>query len=171
MKNESINTELELIKNSERFNYFLNDIQNAYWAENIQLKIFPRWASLANSQELRNSVLDYILMTAEQVHHIEYIFEIFAQQARGKIDTVLREVIHNSEMTAEATSQLPKTADSVILKHLCEIVSYQIDMYQKLYSAAKMFKQQVVSELIEKTLSQELEIFRCFQKLRNKLAI
>ena len=174
MKTNSVNPEFaqehELTNNSENFNYFLNDIQNAYWAENIQLKTFPKWALLANSQELRKSVLDYILLTAGHVQHIENIFEILAQKAKGKIDNALKDVLHRSEILAENTALLATTADSAIIKALCEIVSYQIEIYEKLNSAAKTFKQQSISELIEKTLKEEYEIFKYFVKLRDRIS-
>jgi len=163
------NLDYELSDNPDNFHHFLNGIQNAYWAENIQLKTFPRWALLAHSQELRKSVLDYILMTAGHVQQIENIFEILAQKTRGKIDTVLKDVMQKSEQNAENRVIMSTTADSVIIKGLCEIALYQIEIYEKLNAMAKAFNHQKISELIEKTLKEEHEFFRYFQKLRDRI--
>lgn len=173
MKTDSPRSEFdqhyEICSNPEAFRSFLNKIENVYWAENIQLKTFSKWALLVTSPELRKSVLDYLLITAGQVQHIEQIFEILAQETKGKIDTALNDLLHEIEVLTESTVLLASTADFLIVKALCKIASYQIDVYEKLNSMAKKLKQYKISELIEKTLGEEHEIFRYFQNFGMKL--
>ncbi|MCF2447731.1 DUF892 family protein [Dyadobacter sp. CY345] len=173
MKTDSPRSEFdqhyEIANNPETFHFFLSNIQHVYWAENIQLKTFSKWALLVNSQELRKSVLDYMLVTAGQVQHIEHIFEILAQKTKGKIDTTLSDLIRDIEIITENTKTAASAADSVIVKALCEIASYQIEVYEKLNSLAKRLKHYKISELIEKTLKEEHEIFRYFQNFGTRL--
>lgn len=158
------------LNNNENLDDILHDIQKIYWSENIQLKTFPKWALLANSQELRKSVLDYILLTAGHVYYIESIFEILARDVKGKIDSALWDVLRQSDINAEDHMKRTRTADDIMVRALCDILSYQIKIYENLKRTAVGSNLVSIYKLIEKALNEKNEIFDCFTKLKNKIS-
>ena len=133
---------------------FEEALRDIYYAEKAVLKVLPKMAKQASSEELAAAFTSHHEQTGQQVVRLERIFERLGKTARGKkcpaIDGILEE---GRELMKEAKNDTVRDAGMLAAAQAVE--HYEIARYGTLKAWAEKLGMPDAVELLEETLKEE----------------
>ena len=149
MKNKNNNSELE--------KFFLDALQDIYYAEAKIEESLAKIKHKATSEELQEANEDHELITKKQILRLEKVFKHLGEEAKKKkcdaIDGILKEV---DEMV-KSTKDGSMTRDVAIIIGAQKVEHYEIATYGGLVQIAITLGYEKVADLLETTLDEEEE--------------
>ena len=149
MKNKNNNSELE--------KFFLDALQDIYYAEAKIEESLAKIKHKATSEELQEAIEDHELITKKQILRLEKVFKHLGEEAKKKkcdaIDGILKEV---DEMV-KSTKDGSMTRDVAIIIGAQKVEHYEIATYGGLVQIAITLGYEKVADLLETTLDEEEE--------------
>jgi ferritin-like metal-binding protein YciE len=91
--------------------YFIESLQDIYYAEKAITKALPKMTKAATSEELRTAFEDHLAVTEEQITRLERVFESIGEKAKGKKCEAIEGLIKESESIIEDTDDGTATRD------------------------------------------------------------
>src|ERR1700761_4603085 len=91
------------VENSKLRDFFIDQLQDIYWAEKKLVKTLPKMAEAAHSEELRQAFNSHLLETKNHVTRIEKTFELFNQEANDKVCPALKGIAEEGEDIIDET--------------------------------------------------------------------
>jgi ferritin-like metal-binding protein YciE len=144
------------MKTSSLHELFVEELQDAYDAENQLIKALPKMAQAAASDELRQGFEEHLEQTRQQARRLEQIFEQLGEDAKGKKCKGMEGVIkEGSEIIKEKMDDNVK--DAALISAAQRVEHYEIAAYGTLRTWANLLGQQEAVSLLEETLSEEKE--------------
>lgn len=149
MENKNNNSELE--------KFFLDALQDIYYAEAKIEESLAKIKHKATSEELQEAIEDHELVTKKQILRLEKVFKLLGEEAKKKkcdaIDGILKEV---DEMV-KSTKDGSMTRDVAIVIGAQKVEHYEIATYGGLVQIAITLGYEKVADLLETTLDEEEE--------------
>jgi len=149
MKKNNSHTELE--------KFFLDALQDIYYAEGKIEESLAKIKHKATSEELQEAIEDHELVTKKQILRLEKVFKHLGEEAKKKkcdaIDGILKEV---DEMV-KSTKDGSMTRDVAIIIGSQKVEHYEIATYGGLVQIAITLGHEKVAGLLETTLDEEEE--------------
>ena len=149
MENKNNNSELE--------KFFLDALQDIYYAEAKIEESLAKIKHKATSEELQEAIEDHELVTKKQILRLEKVFKLLGEEAKKKkcdaIDGILKEV---DEMV-KSTKDGSMTRDVAIIIGAQKVEHYEIATYGGLVQIAITLGYEKVADLLEITLDEEEE--------------
>lgn len=149
MENKNNNSELE--------KFFLDALQDIYYAEAKIEESLAKIKHKATSEELQEAIEDHELVTKKQILRLEKVFKHLGEEAKKKkcdaIDGILKEV---DEMV-KSTKDGSMTRDVAIIIGAQKVEHYEIATYGGLVQIAITLGYEKVADLLETTLDEEEE--------------
>src|ERR1700748_3974847 len=70
--------------NSKLREFFIEQLQDIYWAEQKLVKTLPKLADAAHSDELRDAFDSHLAETETHVTRLEQVFDLLGEKAKAK---------------------------------------------------------------------------------------
>ena len=135
--------------------FFLDQLQDIYYAENKITQSLPKMAEAATTGELKEAFEDHLHQTQRHIKRLEKAFESIGQRAEGKkceaMEGIAREVDNIIEETEEGTL----TRDAALIIAAQKVEHYEIATYGGLVQLAITMDLHDAADLLDKTLVEE----------------
>lgn len=135
--------------------FFLDQLQDIYYAEQKILQSLPKMKDAATTEELKDAFDDHLHQTQRHVKRLEKVFETLDKKAEGKkceaIEGISREVENIISETEEGTM----TRDAALIIAAQKVEHYEIATYGGLVQLAITMQLHDAADLLDKTLVEE----------------
>jgi len=135
--------------------FFLDQLQDIYYAEQKILQSLPKMKEAATTEELKDAFDDHLHQTQRHVRRLEKVFETIDKKAEGKkceaIEGISREVENIISETEEGTM----TRDAALIIAAQKVEHYEIATYGGLVQLAITMQLHDAADLLDKTLVEE----------------
>ena len=137
--------------------YFVESLQDIYYAEKAITKALPKMTKAATSEELKDAFEEHLAVTQEQVSRLEQVFETMGEKAKGKKCEAIEGLIKEGESIIEDTDEGTATRDVGLIMAGQKIEHYEIATYGGLVQLAHTLGLEDAAELLAITLKEEKE--------------
>lgn len=149
------NAQQEFTGKSHLEKFFLDQLQDIYYAENKITQSLPKMAAAATTGELKEAFEDHLHQTQRHIKRLEKAFESIGKTAEGKkceaIEGITREVENIITETEEGTL----TRDAALIIAAQKVEHYEIATYGGLVQLAITMNLHDAADLLDKTLVEE----------------
>ena len=137
--------------------YFLESLQDIYYAEKAITKALPKMMESATSTELISAFEDHLAVTEEQIARLGKVFESIGEKAKGKKCEAIEGLIKEAESIIEDTEDETATRDVGLIMAAQKVEHYEIATYGGLVQLAQTLGYDDAAELLQETLNEEKE--------------
>jgi ferritin-like metal-binding protein YciE len=141
--------------NSKLKEFFIDQLQDIYWAEKKLVKTLPKLSKAAHSGELRDAFDSHLAETEEHVTRVENIFGILGEKAEAKECPALKGIAEEGEEIIDETEENTAQRDVGLIFAGQKAEHYEIATYGALLQLAKDMGQDQIADLLSQTLSEE----------------
>lgn len=137
--------------------FFVESLQDIYYAEKAIVKALPKMAKAATSAELIGAFEDHLEVTRQQVSRLEEVFEAIGEKAKGKKCEAIEGLIKEGESIIEDTDEGTATRDVGLIMAGQKVEHYEIATYGGLVQLAQTLGMEEAAQLLQETLDEEKE--------------
>jgi ferritin-like metal-binding protein YciE len=141
--------------NSKLKEFFLEQLQDIYWAENKLVKTLPKMAEAAHSDELRGAFESHLAETEGHVTRIRQVFDLLGEKAEAKECPALKGIAEEGEDIIDETDEGTAQRDVGLIFAGQKAEHYEIATYGGLVQLAKDMGQDEIADLLQQTLAEE----------------
>ncbi|MET0300395.1 MAG: ferritin-like domain-containing protein [Flavitalea sp.] len=135
--------------------FFIDQLQDIYYAEQQLTKALPEIARATTTEELEEAFNDHLDQTQKHIRRLEKVFELIGQEPKAKkceaMDGILREV----KTIISETKKGSMTRDAALIIAAQKVEHYEIASYGGLVQLAVTMDLRKVADLLDKTLNEE----------------
>jgi ferritin-like metal-binding protein YciE len=135
--------------------FFKDQLQDIYWAEQKLVKTLPKLEEAANSPELKQAFNSHLQETKNHVSRLEKVFEIIGEKAEGKKCPAIAGIADEGEEIIDETEENTAQRDVGLIFAGQKAEHYEIATYGGLIQLAKTLGWSDAAELMSVTLSEE----------------
>jgi ferritin-like metal-binding protein YciE len=135
--------------------FFLDQLQDIYYAEQKILQSLPKMKDAATTEELKDAFDDHLHQTQRHVKRLEKVFETLNQSAEGKKCEAIEGIAREVENIISETEQGTMTRDAALIIAAQKVEHYEIATYGGLVQLAITMQLHDAADLLDKTLVEE----------------
>jgi len=152
-------SQVDKIKNHEEGSdireFFIEELQDIFWAENHLLKSLPELKEATTTWELEEAIADHILETENQVTRLHKVFELLGVEAEGQKCEAMTGLVKEAQQVVKDTKEGSIVRDVAIIIACQKVEHYEIAAYGSLRALAQIMGESEIEELLEETLEEE----------------
>jgi ferritin-like metal-binding protein YciE len=137
--------------------FFVEELQDIYWAEKHLVKELPKLQKAATSEELADAFGDHQAATEEHVSRLEEVFKMMGETAKAKKCEAMEGLVKEAQHIIEETKEETATRDVALIMAAQKMEHYEIATYGSLVQLAKTIGMTDVAEVLAETLDEEKE--------------
>jgi ferritin-like metal-binding protein YciE len=137
--------------------FFVEELQDIYWAEKHLVKELPKLQKAATSEELADAIGDHQAATEEHVSRLEDVFKMMGETAKAKKCEAMEGLVKEAQNVIEDTDEETATRDVALIMAAQKVEHYEIATYGSLVQLAKTIGMMDVAEVLAETLMEEKE--------------
>ncbi|MHA4807218.1 YciE/YciF ferroxidase family protein [Flavitalea flava] len=153
--NEGNTTGKEVTRNSKLQEFFIDQLEDIYWAEQKLVKTLPKLEESAHSQELKQAFNNHLQETKNHVTRLEKIFELIGEPAQAKKCHAIAGIIDEGEDIIDETEENTAQRDVGLIFAGQKAEHYEIATYGGLVQLARTLGYTDAAELLGVTLAEE----------------
>jgi ferritin-like metal-binding protein YciE len=138
--------------------FFVEELQDIYWAEKHLAKELPKLQKAATSEELAEAFGDHQAETEEHVSRLEDVFKMLGETAKAKKCQAMEGLVKEATEIIEETEEETATRDVALIMAAQKMEHYEIATYGSLVQLAKTIGLHDVAEVLAETLNEEKEV-------------
>jgi ferritin-like metal-binding protein YciE len=138
--------------------FFVEELQDIYWAEKHLAKELPKLQKAATSEELAEAFGDHQAETEEHVSRLEDVFKMMGETAKAKKCQAMEGLVKEATEIVEETEEQTATRDVALIMAAQKMEHYEIATYGSLVQLAKTIGLHDVAEILAETLNEEKEV-------------
>lgn len=143
------------MKNNAKFNeFFIDELRDIYYAEQLLIKALPKMAEHAQSDRLADAFRQHLQETEEQVDRLEQIFQLLNTPAKGKKCDAMTGLVEEGKELMKTYSDSP-LSDAALISAAQKVEHYEIASYGCLATWADLQGLNEVADLLRMTLDEE----------------
>jgi len=142
-------------RNSKLQEFFKDQLQDIYWAEQKLVKTLPKLEDAASSSELKQAFNSHLQETKNHVSRLEKVFELIGEQAEAKKCHAIAGIADEGEEIIDETEENTAQRDVGLIFAGQKAEHYEIATYGGLVQLAKTLGYPDAAELLSVTLSEE----------------
>jgi len=135
--------------------FFIEQLQDIYWAEQKLVKTLPKMANAAHSADLREAFNSHLEETRQHVTRIEQAFQMMNETADTQECQAMKGIIKEGEGIIDETEDETAQRDVGLIFAGQKAEHYEIATYGGLVQLAKTMGQNDVASLLSQTLAEE----------------
>jgi ferritin-like metal-binding protein YciE len=135
--------------------FFLDQLQDIYYAEKKITQSLPKMEQAATTQELKEAFEDHLHQTQRHVKRLEKVFETLNKKAEGKKCEAIEGISREVESIIEETEEGSMTRDAALVIAAQKVEHYEIATYGGLVQLAITMQLHDAADLLDKTLVEE----------------
>jgi ferritin-like metal-binding protein YciE len=142
-------------RNSLLKEFFIEQLQDIYWAEKHLVKELPKMQKAATAEELGEAIGEHLTVTEDHVSRLEEVFQMMGTAAKAKKCEAMEGLTKEAHSIIDETQQGTATRDAAIIMAAQKVEHYEIATYGGLVQLAKTIGMNDVADLLSQTLSEE----------------
>jgi ferritin-like metal-binding protein YciE len=142
-------------QNSKLRTFFIDQLQDIYWAEQKLVKTLPKLSEAAHSPELRQAFDSHLNETRNHVTRIEKAFSMLQKKAEAKECPAIKGIAEEGEEIIDETEDNTAQRDVGLIFAGQKAEHYEIATYGALIQLAKDMGETEVASLLQETLKEE----------------
>ena len=135
---------------------FEEEIRDLYDAERQLVKVLPKIAKSAGSEELRTGLEEHLEATKGHVIRLEQVFESIGAKPKGKNCEAMRGLLAEGQEVIGSSPE-GELHDLQLIGTSRRVEHYEMAAYQTVIKLAEAMGNQTAAELLRETLSEEEE--------------
>jgi ferritin-like metal-binding protein YciE len=151
MKSESINGSGD----SKLRQFFVDQLQDIYWAEKKLVKTLPKLQDAATTDELKNAFANHLEETKGHVTRLEDVFSQIGEEANATKCPAMAGIVDEGGDIIDETEDNTAQRDVGLIFAGQKAEHYEIATYGGLISLAKVLGYDNVSGILRQTLQEE----------------
>ena len=136
-------------------NFFIEQLQDIYWAEKKLVKKLPKLSAAATTQQLKDALSDHLMQTRNHVTRLEKVFALINEPADGKKCPAMAGIFEEGEDIIDETDEGSLQRDVGIIFAAQKAEHYEIATYGGLAQLAKTMGYFEAKEILGETLDEE----------------
>lgn len=137
--------------------FFIDELQDIYWAEKHLAKELSKLQKAATSEELADAFGDHQAATEEHVTRLEEVFKMMGETAKAKKCEAMEGLVKEAHHIIDETEEETATRDVALIMAAQKMEHYEIATYGSLVQLAKTIGMNNVAEVLVETLQEEKE--------------
>jgi ferritin-like metal-binding protein YciE len=135
--------------------FFIEQLQDIYYAEQQIIKALPKMDKAATSEELKEAFQDHLHQTTKHVSRLEKVFKTIGKQAQGKKCEAIEGILKEAESIISDTKEGTATRDAALILAAQKVEHYEIATYGGLVQLAITVGLSDAADILDKTLAEE----------------
>ncbi len=135
--------------------FFVQQLQDIYWAEQKLVKTLPKLSEAATSEELQGAFDSHLQETKHHVSRLERVFELMGEDAKATECPALKGIAEEGEDIIDETDDNTAQRDVGLIFAGQKAEHYEIATYGALRQLAHDMGLEEVADLLDQTLSEE----------------
>ena len=135
--------------------FFLDQLQDIYYAEHKITQSLPRMIDSATTDELSEAFDDHLHQTQRHIKRLERVFETIGRKAEGKKCEAIEGIAREVDQIIEETEEGSLTRDAALIIAAQKVEHYEIATYGGLVQLAITMQLHEAADLLDKTLMEE----------------
>jgi ferritin-like metal-binding protein YciE len=148
-------TKLNVANNSKLREFFVDQLQDIYWAEKKLVKTLPKLEVAATNAELRNAFRDHLKQTEDHVTRLREVFQLIDEPVTARKCPAMSGIVDEGEDIIDDTDDGTAQRDVGLIFAGQKAEHYEIATYGGLVSLAKTLGFNEAAEKLEQTLAEE----------------
>lgn len=145
----------KVAKDSKLREFFIEQLQDIYWAEQKLVKTLPKLSEASRSPELRQAFENHLNETRNHVSRIEKAFSLMEEEAEATECPALKGIAEEGEDIIDETDAGTAQRDVGLIFAGQKAEHYEIATYGALIQLAKDMGETEVATLLQDTLKEE----------------
>ena len=146
-------------------NFFLDELKDIYWAEKHLIKALTKMEKNATAAALKQAFADHRGVTEGHITRLEDVFGLLKQKPVAKKCEAMAGITKEGDDIISETEKGTETRDVGLIFAAQKVEHYEIATYGSLAELARTLGLQKVSEILDKTLTEEKEADEALSKL------
>lgn len=142
-------------RNSKLQEFFKDQLQDIYWAEQKLVKTLPKMEDAASSSELKQAFNSHLQETKNHVSRLEKVFELIGEEAEAKKCHAMAGIADEGEEIIDETEENTAQRDVGLIFAGQKAEHYEIATYGGLVQLARTLGYTDAAEILGVTLSEE----------------
>ncbi len=155
MQTTQINPVTDAAKNSKLQEFFIDQLQDIYWAEQKLVKTLPKMEDAANSNELKQAFNSHLQETRNHVSRLEKVFDLLGEPAEAKKCHAMAGITEEGEEIIDETEDNTAQRDVGLIFAGQKAEHYEIASYGGLVQLARTLGYADIAEILGVTLAEE----------------
>src|SRR5215469_5973128 len=135
--------------------FFIDQLQDIYWAEQRLTKALPKLEEAASSVELRQAFNSHLQETRNHVSRVEKVFELIGVPAHAKKCHAISGIVEEGEEIIDETEEHTAQRDVGLIFAGQKAEHYEIATYGGLVTLARTLGLSDAAEILSVTLTEE----------------
>jgi len=153
------------MRNNESFDkLYIEQLRDIYNAEKQLVRVLPKMAKAASSDELRSALEEHLEMTRHHVERAEGILDDLGKSPSGKSCKGMSGIIDEGQEILNEDFE-PDVLDAGIIAAAQKVEHYEIATYGTLRTFAEMKGDQKAAQMLQETLDEEYEADKTLTRL------
>lgn len=144
-----------VMPDSKLHQFFMQQLQDVYWAEKKLVKTLPKLADAATSQRLRQAFNDHLEQTINHVTRLENIFRLFNEEPKALKCPAMAGIVDEGADIIDETETGSAQRDVGLIFAAQKAEHYEIATYGGLVTLARTMGHDDAAELLDQTLAEE----------------
>jgi ferritin-like metal-binding protein YciE len=145
----------EPIRNSKLKEFFVDQLQDIYWAEKKLAKKLHKLSEAATTDRLKDALNNHTAQTHLHIDRLEKVFSIIGEPAKGKKCPAMSGIVEEGEDIIDETDGSGTQRDVGIIFAAQKAEHYEIATYGGLAQLAKTLGYMDAKDLLGQTLQEE----------------
>jgi ferritin-like metal-binding protein YciE len=148
-------TRSSVMQDSKLHQFFMNQIQDVYWAEKKLVKTLPKLAEAATSPRLKQAFNDHLQQTINHVTRLESVFNMMGEEPRALKCPAMAGIVDEGSDIIDETDEGSAQRDVGLIFAAQKAEHYEIATYGGLVTLARTMGHDDAAELLDQTLAEE----------------
>jgi ferritin-like metal-binding protein YciE len=143
------------VRDSKLNDFFIDQLQDIYWAEKKLIKKLPKLMEAATSLQLKDALGNHLNQTRTHLDRLDKVFAIVGEEAKGKKCPAMAGIAEEGEDIIDETDEGSAQRDVGIIFAAQKAEHYEIATYGGLAQLAKTLGLMDAKDLLGQTLEEE----------------
>lgn len=135
--------------------FFVDQLQDIYWAEKKLVKTLPKMKEAATTIRLKESLNDHLEETKKHVERLEEVFELINEPVEEKKCRAMSGIVDEGEEIIDDTDKGSAQRDVGLIFAAQKVEHYEIGTYGGLVTLSRTLGYNQVADILGKTLLEE----------------
>ena len=135
--------------------FFVDQLQGIYWAEEKLVKVLPKLEAAARSDELKQAFSSHLLETKNHLARLEKVFGMIDTPTEGKKCAAIAEIASEGQTTIDETEANTAERDIGLIFAGQKAAHYEIATYGGLVQLARTLGHPDAADLLSVILAEE----------------
>ena len=137
--------------------FFVDELQDIYWAEKHLVDTLPKMMEAATTTQLKQAFNEHLNATLVHVSRLEQVFELMNEEAKAKKCKAMAGITDEGEGIISDTESDTLTRDVGLIFAAQKVEHYEIATYGSLTTLAKTLGRNDIASILHETLVDEKE--------------